>query len=122
MHLLRTAFCLSVIVLLLPADAKQQARLYEATSNYARQAATFCERNADTCAKGAEYWAQFRAKMEFGVRLAVDVVSEHMAGASAATPAAPPAAASPARAPARGTLTQDDLAPAWRGGPAASRT
>lgn len=109
MFLFRTVFWLSLVVLVLPTDAQQQAKLYATVSTAAHQAATFCDRNKDVCAKGAEYWAVFRTKLEFGARMAFDVASERMQGQAAERPAAP------AFKPTSGTLTPDDMAGAWRG-------
>ena len=102
MFLFRTVFWLSLVVLVLPTDAQQQARLYNTASEAAHHAATFCHRNAATCAKSAELWAAFRQKLEFGARMAVDIATERMN-------------AQPAVQPVSGTLSPSDLAPAWRG-------
>ena len=73
MTLIRTAFWLSLVVLLLPTDAQQQEKLYKTASDAASQAATFCDRNGKICSKGSEYWGTFQRKLEFGSRLAVDL-------------------------------------------------
>jgi len=108
--LIRWAFWLGLVVLLLPTDSAQQERLYHTASTAVHRAATFCERNGEVCAKGGEYWAVFRQKLEFGARLAIDLASERFAG-SQRTQSTPPASRTGA-----GTLTPTDVAPAWRGG------
>lgn len=100
MFLIRTAFWLSLVVLILPTDARQQERLYTTASNAAHQAATFCDRNRELCDKGAEHWATFRRKLEFGTRMVYDIANERMAGKPAVQPT---------------SLTPEDLQPAWRG-------
>lgn len=109
MFLFRTVFWLSLVVLVLPTDAQQQAKLYQSVSAAAHQAATFCDRNREICAKGAEHWATFRSKLEFGARMAMDIASERLQGDGAARPGGAPVK------PVSGTLTPHDLGPAWRG-------
>jgi hypothetical protein len=113
MFLIRTAFWLAVVVMLLPTDEKTQAHLKAVAWNAAHQAATFCDRNAETCVKAGEVWSTFKMKLEFGARLAADLVSEHVFKSSDAKPAlAPrPRALDPI---SRGTLTPTDMTPAWR--------
>ena len=107
MTLLRTAFLLSLVVLLLPTDPRQQEKLYNTASDAATHAATFCDRNRSVCVRSAEYWGTFKQKLEFGGRLAIDLVSQRLLGAS--RPAAK------AIEPASHTLTPNDMTPAWRG-------
>lgn len=108
MFLVRTAFWLSIVVLLLPSDAQQQAKLYSNASNAVAYAATYCDRNATVCSQGSQLWAAFKTKLEFGARLAFDVASERVLG-----PTSKPQTAGVA--PAGGTLTPADLSVPWRG-------
>lgn len=110
MFLFRTVFWLSLVVLVLPTDAQQQARLYSSVAHAAHQTATVCDRHAALCAKGAEFWVTFRTKLEFGARMVVDIATERLQAQQPESPAG-------AVKPARGTLTPDDLAPQWRGRP-----
>jgi hypothetical protein len=121
MFLIRMMFWLSLVVLVLPTDAQQQARLYQTAVATVERITTFCDRNAKACAAGAEAWSIFLKKAEFGARVAFDLVSSRTRSNEEA-PAARPQPASvrsqpePRPAPqARGTLTPADLAPAWRG-------
>jgi hypothetical protein len=114
MFIIRTAFWLSLIVLLLPTDTQQQKKLYTTASNAAHHAATFCDRNQGICAQGAQYWATFRTKLEFGARMTADLVAERMLGAKER----PASAALPATTDG---LTPADLAPQFRR-PATVRT
>ncbi len=75
MFFIKLAFWLGVIVLLMPTDAQQQARLYTTATAAVERATTFCDRNATTCAKAAETWATFLKKAEFGARLVGDLIS-----------------------------------------------
>lgn len=116
MFLIRTTFCLSLVVLLLPTDAQQQQRLFTTASSAVNRAVTFCDRNAGICAEGARHWATFKQKLEFGSRMAIDIASEQVRGNGARPPAPMAAAPQPAWTVPAGTLKPDDLAPAWRAG------
>ncbi len=107
MFLLRSVFWLGVVVMLLPSDPAQQERLFHTASAAVQHTATFCDRNGEVCAKGAEHWAAFRKKLEFGARMAMDLASDRLSGPPA-TPEMRPQSTS-------GALTRDDLTPAWRG-------
>lgn len=121
MFLIRVGFWVGLAVLLLPTDERQQARLYGTAVATVERISTFCDRNAQACAAGAELWATFVKKAEFGARMAIDLVSASgHKDEDAAAPRSQPASAKskpelkPASAP-RGTLTPADLTPAWRG-------
>ena len=137
MFLIRAAFWVGAVVLLLPTDERQQARLYGTAVATVERITTFCDRNAQACVVGGELWVAFVKKAEFGARMAIDLVSSGgRKDEDAASPRVQPASA-PANArtrpeprseprsdlktepklPAsvRGTLTPADLAPAWRG-------
>src|SRR5262245_41823699 len=112
MFLIRTAFWLGLIVMLLPNEQQQQAQLYKQVSESAHRVATFCDRNEGLCAQGSVYWAAFRKKLEFGAKLAFDVASERLFGVTQAPTAS--TVASTGNRP-HGTLQPADLVPAWRG-------
>lgn len=119
MFLIRIAFWLALIVLLLPTDPRQQEKLATTAVETAKRVATFCDRNETMCERGAEYWALFKQKLEFGAKLAYGVAIDHLAGKPAVNETAAPAATAPARVErARGTLSPADLTPEWRGKPA----
>jgi Family of unknown function (DUF5330) len=120
MFLIRVTFWLALIVLLLPTDKSAQERLYTAASETARRVATFCDRNATMCARGGEYWAVFKQKLDFGAKLAYEIASERLMGRSApATEPVTTTASPPARMErAKGTLSPADTQPEWRGKPA----
>jgi hypothetical protein len=126
MFLIRTAFWVGLAVLLLPTDERQQARLYGTAVATVERVTTFCDRNAQACAAGAELWATFVKKAEFGARVAIDLVSSGgRKDEDASARAQPASAAANTKAEAkpepkvpasvRGTLTPADLAPTWRG-------
>ena len=121
MFLIRVGFWVGLAVLLLPTDERQQARLYGTALATVERVTTFCDRNAQACAAGAELWATFAKKAEFGARMAIDLVSsggrkEEDQAPARVQPASAKAKPEPKTPPAgRGTLTPADLAPAWRG-------
>lgn len=122
MFFIRMAFWLGVAVMLLPTDAQQQARLYSTAVNAVERASTFCDRNARTCEMGAQAWAAFLKKAEFGARLLGDMLtSSTRQPETAAAPAPPRQKVSAAtRAGVQNTLLPADLEPSWRG-PSARR-
>ena len=123
MFLIRLVFWISLVVVLLPTDERQQARLYGTAVATVERIITFCDRNAQACKAGADFWAAFVKKAEFGARMLVELIG---AGGRSEPEAVP----RPARfeqdgprgrpepkvhAPARGTLSPADLGPSWRG-------
>ena len=120
MFLIRVAFWVGLAVLLLPSDERQQARLYGSVVATAERVTTFCDRNAPACVAGAELWAAFVRKAEFGARIAIDLVSSGGRREDEAAPRLQPTGANGRPEPrlppsSRGTLTPADLAPVWRG-------
>ena len=117
MFLIRVGFWVGLAVLLLPTDERQQARLYSTAVTTVERVTTFCDRNAQACAAGAELWAIFVKKAEFGARMAIDLVSTSgRQDEDAASLRTQPASVKGKPAPAaRGTLTPADLTPAWHG-------
>jgi hypothetical protein len=121
MFLIKWAFWIGLVVLLLPTDERQQARFYETAALTVERVSTFCDRNPKTCAMSSDLWASFVKKAEFGARMAYDLAVSQMRKTQEPVPQTQPAnaprQATPRlqQAPTRGTLTADDLAPAWRG-------
>jgi hypothetical protein len=130
MSLLRLAFWLALIVLLLPTDAQQQARFSNFANNALQRLTTFCDRNDRTCSVGEQLWSTFLKKAEFGIRLVGDLLG---AGGRQVPQPGPrqgpgvgpwPAPGGPpgvrdrrtGRPDPRGTLSPSDLyQPPWRG-------
>lgn len=134
MFFIKLAFWLGLVVLLLPTDERQQARLYNTAASTVERAVTFCDRNGTVCAAGSDFWATFLKKAEFGARIVIDLVS---AGGRREEPVPTPVRLEPvapvrlepqrprmapeprleprAQAMPQNTLTPADLAPAWRG-------
>ncbi len=115
MGMLRIATVVAVGVALLPAEPESQEALYKRAAATTTWVVTFCDRNATVCTQSAKLWQQFVAKAEFGAKLAYDMMREGEQIRSESAMDAPIAPASLERG--SGTLTKEDLAPAWRGKP-----
>lgn len=123
MSLLRTAIVVSLGVALMPTDKAQQERLYAQAAAAATWTITFCDRNPTTCTKAAEAWQTFAAKAQFAAAMTYDIIQQARSDETPPEPAAQRALTSArAAAPApRGTLTAEDLKPAWGSQPAPTR-
>ena len=108
MFILRTVFWLSLVVLILPTDARQQEMMTTRVVSSVQHLSTFCDRNIKTCETGARYWGIFRQKADYGLQLALSLIAKQFSGADDDT-------TSPLQRSSTGTLRPTDLAPAWRG-------
>jgi hypothetical protein len=128
MSLIKLAFGLGLVVLMIPTDEQSQAKVFATAASAVHRVATFCDRNPLTCDRGAEAWATFKQKAAFGGRVAWTLIVERGRSGEAAadTEAAetPPVAKSIPIArrvktepvpTGRGTLTARDFEPKWRG-------
>jgi hypothetical protein len=76
MSLLRLAFWLAILVLLLPSDPQQQARLHAIVMSALGRVNTYCDPNDRACgAGGSDLWVTFVKKARFGLRLIGDIIS-----------------------------------------------
>ena len=75
LFLLRTAFWLMIIVLLLPTDERQRSEVYGTAQAAVHDLATFCDRNPETCAKGKDAFGVFVQKAQFGARMLIDMIN-----------------------------------------------
>ncbi len=125
MFLIRTAFWLVIIILLLPTDEGQQSKVYGTAEAAAKDVATFCDRNPDTCTTGRDAFQVLVHKAEFGARMLMGFIKEQTGGgnetASSNASAAPAAIdgvapASWENGTSQDTLTPEDREAAW-GGP-----
>ena len=121
MFLIRTAFWLAIIILLLPTDSKQQREVYGTAQAAVTAVTGFCDGKPDACAKGLDVFQVFVQKAEFGFEMLMGFVENKDVAASSATevPAASiPQASEPASfepSPSQDTLEPQDLQPAWNG-------
>ena len=83
LFLIRTAFWLMIIVLLLPTDEQQRSEVYGTAQAAVNDVASFCDRNPETCARGKDAFGVFVQKA--AVRRAhVDGSHQNKTGAGAA--------------------------------------
>ena len=122
MFLIRTAFWLTLIILILPTNEQDQQKLIGTAGAAVRDLQSFCVRNPDVCEKSASLFDTFTEKAKFGAKMVGDFVKEaangDAPGATEATPATSRSAlfgGRPRGAETQDTLTMGDLQPAWRG-------
>jgi hypothetical protein len=109
MFLIRAVFCLSIVILLVPANpetntpAPRVSMIEAAVATRAAVSdfANFCERNPDVCVTGAAAFDIFSEKAQNGARLLLHYFND-LRGENA-TP------------PDQGTLTDSDRLLEWRG-------
>jgi hypothetical protein len=115
--LLRIAFWLSIVVVLLPAPAAKKAdpehpqvstmETLGVAVTALQDARSFCDRNPGACEVGSHALHTFGQKAQYGAKMLYDFLSERFADDTARE-------AKDAQ-PGRHTLTPADLAPAWNG-------
>jgi hypothetical protein len=123
--LLRMAFWLSVVLVLLPSGGSKQQTASAPASQFgaaeAVSAATstfsdmrnFCSRQPDACAVGSQAAVAFGQRAQAGAKMVYDMISERAAPRETGSIAD---RTKPARDRSlHNTLTAADLAPAWRG-------
>ena len=80
MFLVRIAFWLIIIVLLLPTDGKQQSEVYGTAQAAVKDVSGFCDRNPDACVKGMNIFNMLVEKAQFGAHMLVGFVQDQSAG------------------------------------------
>ncbi len=126
MFLIRSAFWLMIIILLLPTDEGQQSKVsgvYGTAEATVKDVATFCDRNPDTCTTGRNALDVLVHKAEFGAHILMGFImdktglgGDETASSSAAAPMSGIAPANWARGTSQDTLNPEDREAAW-GGP-----
>jgi hypothetical protein len=117
--LLRMTFWLGVVCVLLPGTAKSPDAQIDAASAITLASAAvsdargFCERQPGACVAGTKVAVSIGQKAEAGARTLFDAIVAKFG--EAAAPATPPAGQMEAAIIGvdKGTLTANDLAPAW---------
>jgi hypothetical protein len=119
LFLIRTAFWLTIIVLLLPTDEQQRSEVYGTAQAAVNDVATFCDRNPETCARGKDAFGVFVQKAEFGARMLMDLINgrsetgEQEGPSSEARPLFEPASYD--MSASQDTLNPEDREEAWSG-------
>jgi Family of unknown function (DUF5330) len=123
--LLRMAFWLGVVCVLLPSGTKTDASIDATQAMTLAGAAVsdvrgFCNRQPDACVTGGKVAVAIGHKAEAGARTIYDFVTAKLAERSASADKAAAndkhaakVVTATERTPAQGTLTPTDLAPAW---------
>lgn len=117
MFLIRTAFWLTLVILLLPTNADDQRQVYGSAEAAVKDMRSFCIRNPDVCDKSRDAFDVFSQKAQFGAKMLMNFVTE----AASHVPSEDDKADSRRRFPAffekdsQNTLTLDDVEPGWAG-------
>ena len=120
--LLRAAFWLSIVVLLLPASPSAPGASSGPSATEAMSAANaamsdmsqFCARQPDACAVGSQALNQFGHKAQTGAKLLYEFLTDKL-GADPHTASTATRTAAHAAKTSQNSLTPADLVPAWRG-------
>ena len=120
--LLRAAFWLALIALLLPAHSSQNASTSPLNAGEAASAASaavsdlsrFCERQHDACVVGSEALTGFAQTAQAGARTLYDLLIQRFRGQPGAVEKSGHAAGSPGQ----NTLSPADLTAPWHRSPA----
>jgi hypothetical protein len=117
--LLRTAFWLSIVVMLLPTPDSMKtpegvgaAKAVSAASATMSDMGQFCARQPDACEVGSQALTQFGHKAQASAKWVYDFLTEKLGDNTAA--AVRPTKGAPEEA-SQNTLTSSDTAPAFRG-------
>lgn len=114
MFMIRTAFWLSLLILLLPTDEQDQRVVYGNAEAAVRDLSTFCSRNPDVCEASKDAAATFSKKAQFGAKMLMDFFQDASANSNVGVDA-DRANRRPSffRREAQNTLTDEDLRPSW---------
>lgn len=123
--LIRVAFWLSIVVLLLPTGKTDPAQTPQFGASDALSAASaavsdmrgFCGRQPEACNIGSQAATAFGQKAQASAKMLYDYFTERSSSDERAPAAARPAEATPAPTgkPSQNTLSASDRAPAFRG-------
>lgn len=86
LFLIRTAFWMMIIVLLLPTDERQRGEVYGTAQAAVSDIASFCDRNPETCARGKDAFGVFVQKAQFGARMIMDLINDRVEPSDEPTP------------------------------------
>lgn len=132
MFLLRVAFWLTIVLILLPSGGSKdssntagQGSAISATEAVSAASATvsdmshFCSRQPDACTVGSQAAAVLGQRAQAGAKMLYDFLTERygpQATGSVAT-GGPSSRSAAMGKPSQNTLTPSDIAPVWRGPP-----
>jgi hypothetical protein len=112
MFLIRTAFWLIILILLLPTNEQQQSEVYGTAQAAVKDVSGFCERNPNVCDMGKDAFDVFVQKAQFGGEMLMAFIKEQTGVASdhAAAPATDDSAAPADSAPEPSGLDRSSAA------------
>jgi hypothetical protein len=124
--LIRMAFWLSVVLVLLPSGGSKQNAAMPSADIGAGQAVSaasatvadmskFCSREPQACAVGSQAAVAFGERAQAGAKMVYDFINERAAPRDTGSIASKATRAATAAKSSQDTLTAADLAPAWRG-------
>src|SRR4029077_7647547 len=124
--LLRMAFWLGLVLILLPSGSARQPPSNQVAASEAISAASatvgdlrqFCARQPDACAIGSHVASQLGSRAQAGVRMLYEFVTDNLKrkdGDNASRDGKPAADRALADKDSQNTLTPTDLATPWRG-------
>lgn len=128
--LLRMAFWLSLVLILLPTGSTQRVQsggdihaseAISAASATVQDMRGFCTRQPDACSVGSQVAVSLGYRAQAGAKMLYDFLTEKLASQDAAAPARTGSIAKTAQDKtvpvnaSQNTLTPADLVPAWRG-------
>jgi len=123
--LLRVAFWLSVVVILLPSAPTSKTdpgrppigavEALGAAQAAVEDARGFCSRRPDACETGSQAFHTFGQKAQHGAKILYEFLSDRFAEAPAAAPRKDREETGSIARPGRHTLSAEDALPGWRG-------
>lgn len=132
--LLRVAFWLTVVLVLLPSGGSRQGTKVDATDAVAAAGAAvsdmsgFCERQPDACVVGGQAAVAIGQRAQAGAKMVYHFINDRVTRSEAGSPAegkpqpAHLGRSLPALRGSQNTLTASDLEPDWRGPPVHTET
>ena len=120
--LIRTAFWLSIVIMLLPAPESAKvpeagigaAQAVSAASATVSDMGQFCSRQPEACQVGSQALTHFGHKAQASAKWLYEFLTEKLGDHTASVKGEPKAAPVEIDS-SQNTLTQSDTAPAWRG-------
>ncbi len=115
MFLIRTAFWLVILVLLLPANEQEQKEVYGTAEAAVKDLSNFCIRNPIICLETKNAFDTFSQKAQFSAGMVMDFVKEFDSEETAKADAKSFTKFSLFGNRSQSTLKDTDMGPAWSG-------
>jgi len=115
MFFIRTAFWLTILILLLPANQEQQKEVYGTAEAAVKDLSNFCYRNPVVCLQTKTAFDTFTQKAQFGANMVMDFVKDFDGNTSVQADAKDSRRFSLFGSKSQNTLNQNDMGPTWSG-------